>query len=160
MRNDDPHKPLPKPEKPKTYRERLLSGDVKNSGRERFLSGEDGSNFYDAKKKKKPKIKSKSSKRSSEESLYAKARKKYLNENPNCEICGNSKNSSLHHKAGRSGKLIYDIEYFSNLCLASDYCDVIYPESNHNHSGGCHGWVEANKDLARELGWLVKPTEK
>lgn len=77
---------------------------------------------------------------------------KYLKEHPVCEICGNEQFPSIHHIAGRSGKLLCDPENFMNVCLAgSFYLSEKYPESNYTE--GCHPWIERNLKLARELGY-------
>lgn len=48
---------------------------------------------------------------------YRKVRDKWLKENPFCEVCGTPYNLSVHHKAGRTGKLLTDIRYFMTVCL-------------------------------------------
>lgn len=48
---------------------------------------------------------------------YRKIRDKWLIENPFCEVCGTPYNLSVHHKAGRTGKLLTDIRYFMTVCL-------------------------------------------
>jgi Mn-dependent DtxR family transcriptional regulator len=70
----------------------------------------------------------------------------------NCEVCGNTENLSIHHIAGRSGKLLYDHANFLQVCMAgSTYLNEKYPESNQTE--GCHPWIERNLKLARELGY-------
>jgi hypothetical protein len=120
------------------YQSRIISGDQLTWGT----------------KKRKPMRKS-SIKRSKEEGLYRKASLKHLKENPSCEICGRKDNLSIHHKSGRIGELLYDEGNLMTLCLIGYILDKKYPNSNHNHTGGCHGWVEANKSIARENGWIL-----
>lgn len=70
----------------------------------------------------------------------------------NCEICGNLENLSIHHIAGRSGKLLYDHSNFLLVCMAgSTHLNTEHPESNQTE--GCHPWIERNLKLARELGY-------
>lgn len=71
-------------------------------------------------------------------------------ENRKCFLCGCTNNLSIHHRNKR-GKETADPFYFITLCLIGGFMDEKYPESNHSHSGGCHGWTEGNKDKAREL---------
>lgn len=119
--------------------------------RERILKGEQSAWTT---KKRKP-MRSSSKKRSKEMSQYSKVSATYLKENPECEVCGNPSNPSIHHKKGRLGSLLTDERYFMHACLAGSFLDEMYPESNHNHTGGCHGWIEANRIQARKLGWIL-----
>jgi len=75
-------------------------------------------------------------------------------ENQKCAMCGCRNALSIHHKNKR-GKETDDAFYFITLCMIGDFMDKRYPDSNHSHSGGCHGWVEGNKDKARELKLLL-----
>lgn len=129
-----------KKKKEGTYRERVLSGEQK--------SWKDSS-------KKKSKLSRKSNKESSRQSKYRKASKEYLEDHPRCELCGNPSSLSIHHKMGRSGEYLWDKSFFMTLCLLGYAMDRAYPDSNHSHTGGCHGWVEANKRLARELKLIL-----
>lgn len=121
----------------KTYRERVLSGEQKG--------------FRD---KPRSKLKSASKKKRKELSEYKKECNKFLRDNPKCEICGREENLSIHHKMGR-GKNLCNPNYFMSACLVGGFLDNKYPDSNHNHTGGCHGWIEANKTLSRELGYIL-----
>ncbi len=85
---------------------------------------------------------------------YKKAREEHYKdeENQKCFLCGSTKNLSIHHIKKR-GNLISDKSYFISLCLIGDYLNQLYPD--HNQSGsGCHGHIEANKDWARENGYI------
>lgn len=74
--------------------------------------------------------------------------------NQKCFLCGCSNNLSIHHKKKR-GKETSDPFYFVTLCLVGNAMDERYPDSNHSHTGGCHGWVEGNKSIARELKLIL-----
>jgi hypothetical protein len=74
--------------------------------------------------------------------------------NQTCFLCGCSNNLSIHHKKKR-GKVLDDEFYFVTLCLIGDYMDRLHPDSNHSHTGGCHGWVEGNKEQAREMKLIL-----
>ena len=85
---------------------------------------------------------------------YKKAREEHYSdeENQKCFLCGSTKNLSIHHIAKR-GNLISDQSRFITLCLTGNYLNALYPD--HNQSGaGCHGHVEANKDWARQYGYI------
>lgn len=70
------------------------------------------------KKKKVPKrIAPVSEKQKERLSEYRKVRDKYLRENPKCARCGTTNNLSLHHLAGREGKLLTDVDNFMTLCI-------------------------------------------
>ena len=76
-----------------------------------------------------------------------------------CQVCGNTESLSIHHIAGRSGKLLYDPENFLVVCMAgSTYLNEKYPESNQTE--GCHPWIERNLKLARELGYSKSKIRK
>jgi hypothetical protein len=70
-----------------------------------------------------------------------------------CACCGADNGLSIHHKKGR-GPYAADETTFVTLCIIGNHMDHLYPNSNHAHSGGCHGWVEGNKSIAREIGLL------
>lgn len=87
---------------------------------------------------------------------YKKARDAHYKEESNrvCLLCGGTNNLSVHHSKKR-GESIADTKTFFTLCLKGRYLDELYPDANHNHTGGCHGFVEANPSIARELGVTV-----
>lgn len=66
---------------------------------------------------------------------YRVVRDEYMKYNDVCEICGTSRNLTLHHKAGR-GKHLCDISTFATLCVT------------------CHERVHREDKWARENGWL------
>lgn len=49
--------------------------------------------------------------------------------------------TDLHHRAGRTGTLLWDKTYFSGLCVQ------------------CHAWAHSNANEARRLGYLVTPKQ-
>lgn len=126
--------PQKKPSKALSYRQKLLNGLIKRKPRSR--------------------LKPVSERRSKANEKYAKAKAAYLKANRTCEICGKDQALSIHHIGGRSGSKLYDPDNFMTLCLIGDYLDRKFPEANHSHAGGCHGFVEGNKDLAREKQWI------
>lgn len=90
------------------------------------------------KKKKNKSFRNMSVKREGEYKIYRPLRDKYMKEHPICERCNNAPSNDLHHKAGKIGKMLYDILHFSALCR------------------NCHNWVHDNPKEANEEGWLYK----
>lgn len=110
-------------------------------------------------KPKEKRIKPIGAKRAIGLSLYAHARTCALKKNTCCQVCGNKEALSIHHIAGRSGKLLYDHLNFLVVCMAgSTYLNEKYPESNQTE--GCHPWIERNLKLARELGYSKSKIRK
>lgn len=73
---------------------------------------------------------------------YREVRDKYLEENPVCEFPScQSREIQLHHKKGRSGRLLYNPIFFCALC---DF-----------H----HRWTHLNFEEAVSLGLLVSRLE-
>lgn len=85
---------------------------------------------------------------------YRKKHDEYLKNHQRCEICGSSENLSIHHKMGR-GSYTDKEEFFMVACMSGSFLNQKYPDSNHHHTGGCHGWIEANKKIARANGWIL-----
>lgn len=88
--------------------------------------------------------------------LYKEAREVHYadEDNRQCFLCGTHDNLSVHHKIKRGTK-IDDAFYFVTLCILGTAMDERYADSNHSHSGGCHGWLHANAKLAKELGLIL-----
>jgi hypothetical protein len=86
---------------------------------------------------------------------YKKAREEFYKDEANqkCFLCGSTSGLSIHHTKKR-GNNISDNKHFVTLCLVGDYMDKLYPDANHSHTGGCHGFIEGNKSIARELKLL------
>lgn len=82
-------------------------------------------------------INNRSDKRTKEERVYEKEKKIHKANHPICE-CGCGKyTTEIHHKAGRIGKLIYDVRYFMAMHWE------------------CHKWVHLNPKQSRKKGWLI-----
>lgn len=75
-------------------------------------------------------------KRKGQERIYGVLRNEFLAANPGCERCGWPA-TLVHHKAGRRGALLLDVDLFAALC------------------DPCHQWVHAHVAEARELGLMV-----
>lgn len=109
--------------------------------------------------KAKPRSRKLTNKSSERAKAYKVARLKHLGEKTACEICGNTESLSIHHIAGRSGKLLIDPNNFLVTCMSgSTYLNEKYPESNQTE--GCHPWIERNLKLARELGYAKSKIRK
>lgn len=84
-------------------------------------------------------IKKKSDKKVLEDRLYTIVRKKYMNENPNCQVntpeC-TTVGIEIHHTAGR-GINTNNVDTFLTVCRV------------------CHNYIHANPKWARELNYLV-----
>lgn len=72
-----------------------------------------------------------------------------------CERCGGSLTGwdawSLHHRRARGmgGTRRASTESVANLVVLCG-----------SGTTGCHGWVESNRDQARELGWLLRQQQE
>ena len=77
-----------------------------------------------------------SKKRAKQLKIYRSLRDKYLEENLYCEKCGRF-GTILHHKNGRTGERLYDINYFMAVC------------------DPCHKWIHEHPKESREKGWLI-----
>lgn len=89
--------------------------------------------------KKKKSISPISDKRAKELKTYREKRDQYLKNNPICEVhdCDN-KTTNCHHKAGRSGSLLYNDEYFMACCSS------------------CHPKrIHENPKWARDNGYII-----
>ena len=73
---------------------------------------------------------------------YRIVRDKYLKENPTCARCGTTNNLSLHHLAGREGKLLTDVNNFMTLCIP------------------CHSWASEFTKDAIEQGFARSRLQK
>jgi hypothetical protein len=75
--------------------------------------------------------------------LYVIAREKYLEEHPLCE-CGCGRHADvIHHKKGKSGKLLYNEKFF--MAVAEN---------------PCHKNIEKHPAWAREMGYSVSRLSK
>lgn len=92
---------------------------------------------------KRCRLKSRSTKRRSDENRYSKAKAEHFKEHPNCAWpqCTRSVRKGheldIHHKAGRNGPLLYERRYFCTLCRRH------------------HDYVESHLSWARANGWIV-----
>lgn len=74
---------------------------------------------------------------------YLRTKKEFLKEHPNCEFEGCKKDSKdVHHKAGRTGDLLFDTDLFMAVCR------------------GHHLWIEAHPVKSKELGYSVSRHSK
>ena len=88
-------------------------------------------------------IKNISNKKLAELKEYRTVRDRYLKNNPVCEYPNcTSREVELHHRAGRSGRLLCDDTYFCSLCRAH------------------HRLIEEQPSHAKELGISVSRLDK
>lgn len=87
---------------------------------------------------------------------YQQATKEHYEDEANrkCFFCGATSSLSIHHRRKR-GVHTDDPLYFMTLCMMGNYMDEKYPDMNHSHAGGCHGFIEGNKEWSREKGYIV-----
>ena len=77
-----------------------------------------------------------SKKRAEQNRKYKKIRDQFMEENPDCERCGNYA-TEIHHKNGRNGERLLDSDYFMAICR------------------NCHRYIHEHPKEAREKGWLI-----
>ncbi len=78
-----------------------------------------------------------SNKRAVENALYLKLRKQFLEENPDCKLCGMPAHD-IHHRRGRFKKRLVEVEFFLSVCRA------------------CHTIIHENPKWAERRGYLLK----
>lgn len=74
-------------------------------------------------------------KRQQQNKEYKIIRDKFMQENPRCERCG-APATENHHKNGRNGLRLLDVNYFMAVCR------------------NCHRWIHEHPKESREKGWL------
>ena len=77
-----------------------------------------------------------SKKRAKQNKIYSLYRNIYLTNHPACEICGN-KATQIHHKKGRFGDRLNNMEFFMSIC----------------HE--CHEWIHRNPMEAYAKGYML-----
>lgn len=77
-----------------------------------------------------------SKKRAQQIREYKILRDDFMSMNPFCERC-NRDATENHHKNGRNGLRLLDVEYFMSVCRP------------------CHIFVHQNPKISRENGWLI-----
>lgn len=75
-------------------------------------------------------------KRAKQNKVYFIYRNLYLNNHPDCEICGR-KATQIHHKRGRFQERLVDMEYFMSVCY------------------NCHEWIHRNPIEAYSKGYML-----
>jgi hypothetical protein len=95
---------------------------------------------------KRTRIKPRCDRRQADEKKYEAAKAAHFREHPGCQMPGCSRSLlkgdviDLHHKAGRSGPLLYHRPYFASLC-----------RRHHDH---VHAWLKES----RANGWIIDLT--
>ena len=85
---------------------------------------------------KKPKINPVSKQRQSDDKMYAKLRKQFLKDNPQCAVTGKEA-TEVHHMAGKIGSLYLDTNLWLSVCREA------------------HRQIEENPLWAKENGYSV-----
>jgi hypothetical protein len=74
---------------------------------------------------------------------YQRIRKEFMKDHKKCEVPGCTKDAKdVHHKAGRTGSLLFDTSLFMAVCR------------------GCHLWIEAHPNTSKELGYSISRHSK
>ena len=68
---------------------------------------------------------------------YRTMARKFIEQHPRCEGCGKQANQ-IHHKRGRSGKLLCDVRFWLTVCAK------------------CHECIHWHPDAARRAGLLCE----
>lgn len=58
-----------------------------------------------------------SKRRATQNKVYAKVRAEYLDQNPDCEVCGFKQSTQIHHRRGRFGSRLNDTAFFLAVCF-------------------------------------------
>ena len=77
-----------------------------------------------------------SKKRAEQNKQYKVVRDQFMQDNPNCERCGRMATEN-HHKNGRNGLRLLDVNYFMAVCRT------------------CHVLIHETPNLSRAEGWLI-----
>jgi len=75
-------------------------------------------------------------KRQEQNKQYKIVRDKFMLDNPRCERC-KGRSTENHHKNGRNGLRLLDVDYFMAVCR------------------DCHRYIHNNPKESREKGWLI-----
>ena len=57
-----------------------------------------------------------SKKRAAQLREYSKLRKVFMEHHPICEVCGHATATDIHHRDGRTGERLNDVNYFLAVC--------------------------------------------
>jgi hypothetical protein len=87
-----------------------------------------------------------SAKRRREMKEYAKLRKTFLKDNPQCAVFANQKSTDVHHLRGRAGKLYLCPDYWLPVCRAAHH------KINENPQ-----WARDNNYLCAKGEWGKQP---
>ncbi len=69
--------------------------------------------------------------------VYLPIRELHLTRFPVCEVCQACIASDVHHRAGRSGLLLFDVRYFTSICRP------------------CHRTIHHDEAKAKKEGWIL-----
>jgi hypothetical protein len=79
-----------------------------------------------------------SAKRKGQNEVYKDVREKFLTNNPICQVCRCKMASQVHHRRGRFGDRLNEVEFFLAVCFE------------------CHHEIHHNPAWAYERGYMVK----
>lgn len=73
---------------------------------------------------------------------YSRLRREFLDQNPICQDCGKRRSSEIHHKAGRHGRMLLDVEHWGAICRK------------------CHDRIHSAPAQARSRRWLYDKSSR
>ena len=88
--------------------------------------------------KRSGKLRRVSAKRKGQNEVYKDVREKFLTNNPVCQVCKCKMASQVHHRRGRFGDRLNEVEFFMAVCFE------------------CHHWIHHNPQIAYAKDYLVK----
>jgi 5-methylcytosine-specific restriction endonuclease McrA len=83
------------------------------------------------------KLRKTSSKRRRQNEVYKDVREKFLCNNPVCQVCLFRMSSQVHHRRGRFGDRLNEVEYFLSVCFE------------------CHHKIHQNPQWAYRMGYMI-----
>lgn len=83
------------------------------------------------------KLRKTSSKRRRQNEVYKDVREKFLCNNPVCQVCKTKMSSQVHHRRGRFGDRLNELEFFLSVCF------------------DCHHKIHMNPKWAYDMGYMI-----
>jgi len=88
--------------------------------------------------KRSGKINKVSVKRKRQNEVYKDVREQFLSQNPVCQVCKSKMASQVHHRRGRFGDRLNEVEFFLSVCFE------------------CHHEIHQNPKWAYEKAYMLK----
>ena len=88
--------------------------------------------------KRSGKLRRVSKKRRKQNEVYSDVREKFLSNTPVCQVCQHRMASQVHHRRGRFGDRLNEVEFFLAVCFE------------------CHDKIHHNPAWAYRMGYMIK----